>query len=49
MLAAVMFHVGIDALMNIGPFSWVSMSYLFAAFEHDELVAAWRRVRGRAN
>lgn len=48
-LAAVMFHVGIDALMNIGPFSWVSMSYLFAAFEHDELVAAWRRLRRQSN
>ena len=46
-LAAVMFHLGIDALMNIGPFSWVSMAYLFAAFEHHELVAAWRWVRRR--
>jgi hypothetical protein len=43
----VMFHLGIHALMNIGPFSWVSMAYLLAAFEHHELVAAWRRVRGR--
>lgn len=36
------FHGALFVFMNVGPFSPISLSYYFAAFDHDEYVAAWR-------
>jgi hypothetical protein len=35
-------HVGIFALMEVGPFSWISMSLYISLFSGDE----WARVLG---
>jgi hypothetical protein len=40
-------HLGILVLMNVGPFSWISMSYYLMLWRPDELEWAARRVAGR--
>lgn len=37
-------HLGIATLMNVGPFSWVSLSYYLCLFRPEEWQAAIRRV-----
>lgn len=37
------FHVGIHLLMNVGPFSLISVAFYPAFYRHDELAALWRR------
>jgi hypothetical protein len=40
-------HLGIFVLMDVGPFSWITMSYYLCLFTPEELEAAARRVRRR--
>lgn len=40
-------HLGVWATMEVGPFSWVTLSFYLCFFHPDELRAAWQRVRGR--
>ncbi len=40
------FHGALFVFMNVGPFSPISLAYYFAVFDHDEYVAAWRRIIG---
>jgi hypothetical protein len=39
-------HLGILLLMNVGPFSWISMSYYLLLWTPEELTSGWRRLRG---
>lgn len=36
-------HVGILLFLNVGPFSWVTLSYYLTLWKGSELDAAWRR------
>jgi len=38
-------HVSIWAMMNLGPFSWITMTYYLCLWHHDEYARLWRRLR----
>jgi hypothetical protein len=38
-------HVGIWAMMNLGPFSWITLTYYLCLWHHDEYARLWRRIR----
>jgi hypothetical protein len=40
-------HIGIEILLNMGPFSWISMAYYLALWRPEEIEAAWRRMSRR--
>jgi hypothetical protein len=41
-------HLGIEALMNVGPFSWIALSFYVALWHPDEIRGLWaRRVLAR--
>lgn len=40
-------HLGIEATMNVGPFSFASMAYYLALWRHDEIVAFVDALRAR--
>lgn len=40
-------HLGVFAMMNVGPFTWVTLCYYLCFFHTDEFVSAWTRMRGR--
>ena len=44
-VVGVVLHAGIFALMNVGPFSWITSTFYFCAWHHDEYRAGWRRFR----
>ncbi len=44
-LSGVGLHMGIHLFMNVGPFSWVTMSYYFCWWSPDEWAALARRLR----
>ncbi len=49
MCIGLMLHVGILLLVNVGPFSWVTLSFYFLLWKPSELHAGWqRRMRRRA-
>lgn len=39
----VAFHLSLWVLLELGPFSWITMSYYWCAFHADELHRAWAR------
>jgi hypothetical protein len=39
----VVFHLSLWVLLELGPFSWITMSYYWCAFHADELHRAWAR------
>ena len=41
----IMLHVGILLTLNVGPFSWISMSYYVCLYRPDELTAVWQHLR----
>jgi hypothetical protein len=41
-------HVGILLTMNVGPFSWVSMSYYLCLFRPEEVSRVGSAIAGRA-
>ena len=43
-LTGVGVHVGIWAMMNLGPFSWITLTYYLCLWHHDEYIRLWRRV-----
>ena len=44
-LVGVGVHLGIWAMMNLGPFSWITLTYYFSLWHHDEYARLWRRLR----
>ena len=40
-------HLGIQLFMNVGPFSWVTLSFYAGLWHPDEWRAGWERVRAR--
>ncbi|TNE91061.1 MAG: hypothetical protein EP330_06315 [Deltaproteobacteria bacterium] len=47
LVLGVIFHLVIHALMNVGPFSMISLAFYPAFYGHDELTAAWSRLRSK--
>ncbi len=41
-------HIGILVLLNVGPFSWISLCYYLCLWTPDELERAWARMTRRA-
>lgn len=48
-LIGVGLHLGIFATMEVGPFTWITLSYYLVLWSPDEWRALWRRLRGRAS
>jgi hypothetical protein len=42
-------HIGILVLMNMGPFSWISMAYYLCLWRPEELEALARKLFRRAS
>ena len=42
-------HLGIFALMNVGPFSFASLAYYSTLLHHDEWVSLWHRATGSSS
>ncbi|MCB9779557.1 MAG: HTTM domain-containing protein [Alphaproteobacteria bacterium] len=40
------FHISLWLMMNLGPFSLVTMSFYLCAYHHDEYAALWARLTG---
>lgn len=47
LMFGVAMHAGIEALMNVGPFSLATVSMYVACFHPDEIAAVYRRFTGR--
>lgn len=43
----VIFHLSIHLVMNVGPFSLISLAYYPAMYSHQELAGVWSRIRAR--
>lgn len=41
------FHLSLFALMNLGPFSWVTLAFYPCLWTHAEWARGWARLRGR--
>ena len=46
-LFGVMTHIGVFLVMNVGPFTWVTLAFYVAFFHPDEWMGAARRLRDR--
>ena len=46
-LFGVMTHLGVFMVMNVGPFTWVTLAFYVAFFHPDEVHGAFRRLRDR--
>jgi hypothetical protein len=46
-VTGVVMHLGILLVLNVGPFSWVSLSYYVTLWSGNELDIAWRRLQLR--
>lgn len=44
-LMGLMLHIGVFILMEVGPFSWITLTFYTAMFHPDEYAALFRRVR----
>jgi hypothetical protein len=38
-------HVGVFLMMDVGPFTWVTLAFYLCLFDPDEWARAWRRLR----
>ena len=47
-LVGLCLHLGILALFEVGPFSYISLSFYFCLWRPEELARAWARLTGRA-